>query len=385
MDKFSGKKIKKGNFWGFLKNHPFYFTLKSKIAGIFNRKGDFAKKLGHHFYFNLASFVLMGFLFFASGSFAEQNYLNSGNITNSLVTNNAESGTDSPFFSQNNSLALETPDLKIEDNFIYGISTPRVLTTQTLGDIFGSASPQSSKDVINYTVQPGDTISSVAQNFNISSDTLLWSNNLASGASLKEGQNLVILPVSGILYIVKSGDTVGQIAKIYKSKSEDIISFNNLANEGDLFIGDILVIPGGVMPKRPVPSIVQNPVPDSFFIYPAEGLITQGLHYYNAIDLANQCGTPVYAAASGTVQRTRYGWNYGGGNQVTILHSGGIVSYYGHLQTIFVKSGDSVTVGDRIGLMGQTGLATGCHVHFEVIGAKNPLARYSVGTTLKYK
>ena len=139
------------------------------------------------------------------------------------------------------------------------------------------------------------------------------------------------------------------------------------------------------MPKKPVPSITQNPVPDSFFIYPAEGVITQGLHYYNAVDLANQCGTPVYAAASGTVQRARYGWNYGGGNQVTILHSGGIVTYYGHLQSIFVKPGDQVTVGDRIALMGQNGIATGCHVHFQVIGAKNPLARYGVGTTLKYK
>lgn len=371
--------------WGFLKNHPFYFALQQKIKAIFSNKASFKKKLGPNFYFNLTSFVLMGFLFFASGSFAEQDYLHSENIKSSLLSNPMGSETDSLFFSQNNSLALETPDLKIEDNFIYGIATPRVLTTQTLGDIFGSESQQNSKEIVNYTVQSGDTISSVAQKFNISSETLLWSNNLASESSLKAGQNLVILPTSGILHVVKSGDTVSQIAKIYKAKSEDIIEFNNLANEGDLFIGDILIIPGGVMPKKPVPSIVQNPIPDSFFIYPAEGVISQGLHYYNAIDLANKCGTPVYATASGTVQRARYGWNYGGGNQVTILHSGGIVTYYGHLQTILVKSGDQVTVGDRIGLMGNNGISTGCHVHFQVIGAKNPLARYYVGTTLKYK
>lgn len=382
MSNFLGKKIKKGSFWGFFKNHPFYFASKLGIPSIFNRKEEFKNKLNSSFYFTATSLVLMIFLFFGSGSFAEQNY-NSGNIKNSFV--NASSGTEDLFFNQNNSLALETPDLKIEDNFIYGVSTPRVLTVQTLGDIFGSESVQSSKDVINYTVQSGDTISSIAEEFNISSDTLLWSNNLASGSNLKAGQNLVILPISGVLYLVKPGDTLSQIASSHKAKVEDIIEFNNLTSELDLFVGDTLVIPGGVMPKKPAPSVVQNPVPDSFFIYPAEGTITQGIHYYNAIDLAAQCGTPIYAAASGTVQRAKYGWNYGGGNQITISHSGGIVTYYGHLQTIFVKPGDRVTVGDRIGLMGSTGLSTGCHVHFEVIGAKNPLARYSAGTTLRYK
>jgi len=384
LSNFFGKKIKKGNLWGFFKNHPFYFTLKSKASVIFSRKEGLKRSLNSNFYFTLTSLVLLGVLFFSSGSFAEQNYSGSGNIRSSFM-NSATSGSEDLFFSQNNSLALETPDLKIEDNFIYGVSTPRVLTTQTLGDIFGSESPQSSKDVINYTIQSGDTISSIAEEFNISSDTLLWSNNLAFGSSLKTGQNLVILPISGVLYLVKPGDTLSQIASTHKAKVEDIVEFNNLTSEVDLFVGDTLVIPGGIMPKKSAPSVVQNPVPDSFFIYPAEGIITQGLHYYNAVDLANQCGTPIHATASGTVQRAKYGWNYGGGNQITIMHSGGIVTYYGHLQTIFVKPGDNITVGDRIGLMGSTGLSTGCHVHFEVIGAKNPLARYSAGTTLKYK
>ena len=141
------------------------------------------------------------------------------------------------------------------------------------------------------------------------------------------------------------------------------------------------------MPAKSAPGIVQTPLADSFFIYPAEGQITQGLHYYNAIDLANKCGTPIYATAAGTIQRaaSNGGWNFGMGNYITILHSNGVVTYYGHLMALLVKPGDSVNVGDRIGLMGRTGQATGCHVHFQVMGAKNPLARYTVGTTLQYK
>ena len=179
---------------------------------------------------------------------------------------------------------------------------------------------------------------------------------------------------------------MGQIAKTYKSNVDDIISFNNLANESDIFIGDTLIIPNGAMPQKAAPSVINVPLADNFFIYPAEGIITQGLHYYNAIDLANKCGTPIYAAAAGTVQRAVFNnsWNLGMGNYITILHSNGTVTYYGHLMTVFVKPGDRVDTGDRIGLMGQTGDATGCHVHFEVIGASNPLARYAVGTTIRY-
>ena len=135
------------------------------------------------------------------------------------------------------------------------------------------------------------------------------------------------------------------------------------------------------MPKKPAPSIAKAPLPDTFFIYPTEGIITQGLHYYNAVDIANKLGTPVYAAASGIVQRVRYDYRYG--NYLTILHNNGVVTYYGHLQNIFVKSGDNVTVGDRIAFMGNTGSkSTGYHLHFGVSGDRNPLAGKS---SIKYK
>lgn len=340
------------------------------------------------FYFGLFSFVLLGALFFGSESLAKLSYFSNSDIVSfnsfSTIDKNLEDGN--LFFNQKENPSLETPDFKIiQGNSLYGISTPRLMTTQTLGDIFGSTN-QDKRDIMEYSVVTGDTIESISKQFNISIDTLLWANDLSKNSKLKTGQNLVILPVSGLVYVVKSGDTISEISRTYKSNIDDILDFNNLTSEGDIFIGDILIIPNGTMPKKSAPlPTVQTPLADSFFIHPTEGQITQGLHWYNGVDVANKCGTPIYAAASGTVQRARYGWNYGGGNQVTVIHSGNIVTYYGHLLSILVKPGDQINVGDRIGLMGTTGKSTGCHLHFEVIGAKNPLVKYLIGSVIKYK
>lgn len=298
---------------------------------------------------------------------------------------------ESLFLGKNEVLSPETPDFKIAQNsFVYGVSPHRILNTQTLGSIFGE-SIENEKDIIDYIVEPGDTLESIAQNFNISLDTLLSANELSKGAKIKVGQNLVVLPVSGVIYVVKSGDTLGEISKVYKSHVSDIVTFNDLSNEGDIFIGDVLVLPNGVMPKKAPPAPSQPPLASNFFIFPTEGKITQGIHWYNGVDIANQCGTPVHTAAAGQVQRVKYGWNFGGGNTVTILHSNGVVSYYGHLMTIFVTPGDRVDVGDRIALMGGgrgmvgAGKSTGCHLHFGVVGGKNPLSKYSLGSYINYK
>jgi murein DD-endopeptidase MepM/ murein hydrolase activator NlpD len=292
------------------------------------------------------------------------------------------------FSSQSDAIPLETPDLKImQDNTLCALSTPCVVSGKVLGDVFGGSN-QNKKDVTNYIVQPGDTFKSIADSYNISVNTILWANEINSSSNIKVGQSLTILPIDGVLHIVKSGDIMSAIASKYKAKAEDIISFNGLVNQDDIYIGDILIIPGGVMPKNST-SLQNNktPLANNYFIFPSWGTITQGLHYFNAMDLANKCGTPIYAAASGTVQRAVYNnsWNLGKGNYVTILHPNGTVTYYGHFEVVFVKPGDKVTAGDRIGLMGETGDATGCHVHFEVIGAANPLARYAVGAKINFK
>ena len=366
-------------------------TKRAWLSAIKSKKrADFKGLLKNPlFFFGFISAVLFFGIYASCGSSGNSG-LNHIVFFNSFFDKSSNVIGDNLFSSQANAIALETPDLKtMEDNTLCALSTPCVVSGKVLGDVFGGNN-QTQKDVTDYIVQPGDTLQSIATANNITVNTLIWANNLSASSAVKVGQSLTILPVDGILYIVKSGDTLPAIASKYKAQEDDIISFNSLANQDDIYIGDILIIPGGVLPKTvsvpPLFSGNQIPTASGYFIFPAEGLITQGLHYYNAVDVANKCGTPIHAAASGVVERAVFNnaWNLGMGNYVTILHSNGTVTYYGHFEYVHVKPGDTVSVGDTIGLMGRTGDATGCHVHFEVIGATNPLAKYPVGTKISY-
>ena len=232
-----------------------------------------------------------------------------------------------------------------------------------------------------YHVQAGDTIGSLAESFNISKDTILWANDLQEKDLLKIGKELIILPVSGVIHLVRSGDTLSQIAKDYKVDIDGITAFNQISEENAILSGDFLTIPYGKKQSIPTRKLVS--IGSTSFILPTEGQISQRLHWYNAIDVANKCGTSVYAVASGMVQKVGYTWN--GGNYVRIIHANEIKTYYGHLQKIFVRAGQTVVQGQPVGLMGTTGKrSTGCHLHFDVIGAVNPLAKYSMGTVLNY-
>ncbi|MFM9274146.1 M23 family metallopeptidase [Pseudarthrobacter sp. NKDBFgelt] len=83
-------------------------------------------------------------------------------------------------------------------------------------------------------------------------------------------------------------------------------------------------------------------------------------------DYAAPCGTQVYAADSGKVRAA--GWHpWGGGNRVEIDHGNGLITTYNHLESIAVRSGDSVNAGEAIARVGSTGWSTGCHLHFETI------------------
>jgi len=279
----------------------------------------------------------------------------------------------------------ESPKMTfIQDNSIIGLSPPATITPQVLGTLLGSLEDEIERrnEIIEYVVGSGDTLSFIAAKYDVSLSTILWANDLSSKSIIKIGQKLVILPVSGVVCHVKKGDTLSEIAKTYKGKSSEIIAFNELSGEGDIFIGDILIIPDGTMPKKTYYASSQIPIGSSYFICPtADCRITQRLHWYNAIDFGAKCGSPIYAAAAGTVQRVEYGWNSGAGNFVKILHPNGVVTMYGHIQKSLVSPGQEVSQGEMIALIGGkpgtpgAGRSTGCHVHFDVIGARNPFAR----------
>lgn len=114
------------------------------------------------------------------------------------------------------------------------------------------------------------------------------------------------------------------------------------------------------------------------FSLPARGINWGILHPHNAVDVAGACGSSVYAVASGQVADVRAGWDGGYGNYVDIDHGNGIVTRYAHAAEVTVKTGQMVASGDAVARMGSTGNATGCHVHFEVLGSAAPANPFGV-------
>ncbi|TSC82515.1 MAG: Peptidase M23 [Parcubacteria group bacterium Gr01-1014_19] len=229
-----------------------------------------------------------------------------------------------------------------------------------------------------YKVQKGDTLSKIAANFGISLNTIFWANS-SVGNSIRPGQELVVLPVTGVLHQIEEGETVDSISEFYSVTPEKIRQFNKIAPAG-LKIGSSLVIPGA-KPKKTFASASLADLPNypGYFILPTTGWNWGKLHYYNGVDIANACGTPIYASAEGLVVREKVsGWNDGYGGFVEIEHPNGVVSKYSHTQKNLVSIGDYVLQGDIIAHIGNTGNVhgpTGCHLHFELRGARNPFAK----------
>ena len=107
--------------------------------------------------------------------------------------------------------------------------------------------------IVEYTVVEGDTISTIAEKFGVSMDTIRWQNDLATKDSIKMGQTLEILPVTGVSHKVKKGDSVYSIAKRYDIDPQGIVNFpfNTFMNDEtfELAIGQTVVVPEGVMPQ----------------------------------------------------------------------------------------------------------------------------------------
>ncbi|TSC80291.1 MAG: peptidase M23 family protein [Parcubacteria group bacterium Gr01-1014_29] len=233
-----------------------------------------------------------------------------------------------------------------------------------------------------YTVREGDNLSVIARMFGVSVETILWANDISRSNLIAPGDVLVILPVSGIKHTVKKGDTLESIAKKYKGNLEEILAFNNVSADTALAVGDEVIIPDGEL-SVPSPtrfsgsrSVVNTGLlkdAGGYYVRPVNGARSQGLHGFNGVDLAASCGAPIYASAPGTViVSKRYGWNGGYGNYIVITHANGTQTLYAHNSANWVTSGQYVTQGQAIGAVGSTGRSTGCHVHFEVRGAKNP-------------
>jgi len=243
-------------------------------------------------------------------------------------------------------------------------------------------------EIIEYTVEQGDTVSTIAEKFGVSVDTIIWENNLKSVKDIKDGQVLRILPVTGVLYKVKRGDTIYTIAKTLQVDPQVIVDwpYNSFANDETfvLAVGQTLIVPDGIKPKEtPIaPRRIYATIPGAGlgtgqFVWPTNGTITQYFSWYHkALDIANHAAPDILAADGGTVILA--GWNnvWSYGNHIIIDHGNGYQTLYAHLSQVFVSVGQKVARGQTIGKMGSTGRSTGTHLHFEIrVGGsgQNPL------------
>ena len=244
----------------------------------------------------------------------------------------------------------------------------------------------------SYKVRSGDTLTGIARKFDVSMMTIWWANDLKSKDDLHIGQVLTIPPVTGLVITVKSTDTLQSIADSYGVDPTDILTENGI-QDPNLVVGQVLVVPNaagkGIATPKPKPTVTTTTVthhpssggggggtahqPHTYtggaMLWPVVGgnnYISQYFHYGHwAIDIAADYGSTVRAAAGGTVIFA--GWkDNGGGYQVWISHGSNLYTTYNHMSAITVGRGESVGRGTQVGRIGQTGNATGPHLHFEV-------------------
>jgi murein DD-endopeptidase MepM/ murein hydrolase activator NlpD len=270
-------------------------------------------------------------------------------------------------------------------------------------------------EVITYTVQTGDTIFGIAENFGLKPETIMWGNTYILGDNphyLSPGQELNILPVDGVYHKWSAGEGLNGVSEGYGVKPEDIINYpgnhlnpDTLGNWSDPNIepGTFLIVPGGhrefinFSPRitRDNPSVAKFIGPGACdlsvdplyglvgtggFIWPSANHFLSGYDFSPAtnhygIDIKGNLGDAMWASDSGVVVYA--GWNnFGYGNMVVIDHGNGWQTLYGHMSVIGVGCGQNVAQGDMIGAIGSTGKSSGPHIHFEMMhdsyGKVNP-------------
>lgn len=292
-----------------------------------------------------------------------------------------------------NGTATSTEQSSLGDLALGGtaICKPNIIPGATLGN---NSESTGRTETVNYVVKTGDTISTIADDFEVTQATILWANGLTAKSYLHPGDKIKIPPASGVVHKVKSGDTIKKLAKLYNCDEASIIKFNRLNTNGtDIRIGEELMIPNGTKPVVAKPIVKTkigvtqtnrqtSPLPSvgvsGSYTWPtAVRRITQYYSWrHTGLDVAGPIGTPIYATRAGTVIKSQCGWNGGYGCYIIIDHGNGIQSLYGHNSRLFVSVGEEVEQGQNISLMGSTGRSTGPHCHFEIRrnGAKvNPL------------
>ena len=203
-------------------------------------------------------------------------------------------------------------------------------------------------EITTYTVQEGNTISSIAASFGISLNTLLWANNLKETSLIRPGDELTILPVSGVSHKVKSGDTIGAIATKYEANTEKIIAFNDLPADGAIKAGQKLIIPDGQMP---LPKSAPSRVVKSYTSGPGTGK-SHNFPYGQCTWYVAQKRIVTWSghAKSWLINARAQGYQTGSAPQVgaiMVLTEGGWLGrVYGHVAYVEAVKGQWITISE---------------------------------------
>ncbi len=246
------------------------------------------------------------------------------------------------------------------------------LKTQSVKKISGKEVEPQTKEVeipsIWHRVKRGETLSEIARLYSINVNTLKTINNQKNDI-IFEGQKLKISKVEGVDYKVKKGDSLWVIAKKYGTNVKNLMETNGIDNY-EIKIGENLkVYPGEkwfLAQKRENAKVLSWPLdnkitsPYGFRVHP----IYHKKVFHSGVDIRGGIGEAIKSAGDGTVQ---FSGNKGGyGKLVIIKHRQGLETRYGHCSKLLVKAGEKVSKGQIIAKVGNTGVSTGPHLHFEV-------------------
>ncbi|MBB5226095.1 M23 family metallopeptidase [Treponema ruminis] len=276
---------------------------------------------------------------------------------------------------------------KSENNGQGGFESPTIPVTEEVLDGIAEAEAQGGESgAINaafedtyklsyfaYRVRSGDMIGRIAEQFDITSDTIISVNNIRNSRLLQIGDYLKIPTMPGILYNVKKdGETIDSIAQKYKVDAVKCSAVNHIEIDSAISAGSTIFVPDAeldwVTRQEINGDLFRKPIRARWYKSSSFGWraspFTGARSYHSGVDMACPTGTSIYAALPGKVTATGYNSTYG--NYVIIAHHSGYKTLYGHMSAILCHKGNYVTQDTRIGRVGSTGMSTGPHLHFTV-------------------
>jgi len=222
----------------------------------------------------------------------------------------------------------------------------------------------------SYRIEAGDNLWSIARQKQVSMASLMSLNGLNENSILDIGEVIKIPSSNALIHVVSAGETMWGIAAQHGLNVASIENANQDKNPNCLNIGDRLKIPQRSSAAPLQASGSSRGISfTGVFSWPITGTITSAFGwrksgYHHGLDIANKLGTPIKAAAAGTIIFA--GWKNIYGRTVMIQHADGKCTLYAHAQKILVRVNQRVTKGQVIAKVGVSGNSTGPHLHFEV-------------------